>query len=47
MNENKNEQPDVKSPVALSKFIPFPGAQTELFNAPVNPNQFLIRGRGF
>jgi len=47
MNETKNEQPDVKSPVALSKFNTFSAAQTELFNAPVNPKQFLIRGRGF
>lgn len=46
MNKS-NEQPDVKTPVVLSKFIPFSGAQEELFNAPVNPKQFLIRGRGF
>lgn len=47
MNENKNEQVGCKSPTALSKFNTFPGAQTELFNAPENPKQFLIRGRRF
>lgn len=46
MNKS-NEQPDVKPPVVLSKFIPFSGAQEELFNAPANPKQFLIRGSGF
>jgi len=44
---NTNEQPDVKTPVVLSKFNLFPGAQQELFNAPIDKKHLLIRGRGF
>lgn len=47
MAENKNEQSEVKTPAVLSKFIPFPGAQTELFSAPTNSKHLLIRGKGF
>lgn len=44
--EMKHGQPDVKTPVVLSKFIPFPGAQTELMNAPKETRHLLIKGLG-